>query len=146
MRRIAMALGLIAAAVGGWTLHHVRSTEATCVPHTAGSAGFGVSTNCLNQVGAEYISLGVIVAGVFVFLGALLLMNRERAIRKVAEHPERRLIGTPGEHTQVDERIAKYDGRQRAGGTAWRHRAEPTGAEDAPAASEEASDDSEAPA
>jgi hypothetical protein len=53
-----MALGLIAVVVGAWTLHRVRVEQATCVPHTAGSAGFGVSTNCLNQVGAEYISLG----------------------------------------------------------------------------------------
>ena len=115
MRRLAMALGLIAVAVGGWTLHHVRSQQATCVPHTAGSAGFGVSTSCLNQVGAEYISLGVIVVGIFVFLGALLLLNRERMTRRATADLEHRLVGTPGQTAKTDERFAKYDGR---GGTA----------------------------
>jgi len=111
MRRLAMALGLIAVTVGGWTLHHVRSQQATCVPHTAGSAGFGVSTSCLNQVGAEYISLGVIVVGIFVFLGALLLLNRERMTRRTKADLEHRLVGTPGQRQETNEQFAKYDGR-----------------------------------
>jgi hypothetical protein len=99
MRRIALVLGLVAAGVGAWSLHHVRQETATCVPHSAGSAGFGVSTTCLNQVGAEYVSMGVIIAGFFVFLFALLLMSRDKATRHKPIRPERRLIGTPGEDT-----------------------------------------------
>jgi len=93
MRRIFMVLGFVTAVAGAWTLHHLRQEVATCVPR---SAGYGVTPSCLNQVGKEYVSFGVLMGGLFVFAFALLLLRRERLSKHAPVHAERDLIGTPG--------------------------------------------------
>jgi hypothetical protein len=93
MRRISMVIGFMAAVAGAWELHHLRAEVAACAPP---SAGFGVTPSCLNQVGKEYLSFGVLMGGLFVLALALLLMRRERLSKKAPVHAERDLIGTPG--------------------------------------------------
>jgi hypothetical protein len=87
-----------AATIGGaWWLHLARARSINCVPHSAGNPGFGVTANCLNQVGVEYVSFGVMMAGLFIIVLALLLLDRHRAGRYRAAHRDQRHIGTPGE-------------------------------------------------
>src|ERR1019366_7378004 len=116
MRRISMVIGFMAAVAGAWTLHHIRTEVAACAPP---SAGFGVTPSCLNQVGKEYISFGVLLGGLFVLAFSLLLMRRERLSKKAPVHAERDLIGTPGGIPLV-RRQAELLHRSEGGGSAKR--------------------------
>jgi hypothetical protein len=110
-----MVLGFLAAVVGGWTLHHLHVETATCVPHSARTPGFGVSSNCLDQVGQEYVAFGVLMLGLFVFAFALLLMRRHRNSKKAPIHGERDLIGTPGGIPLVRRQADSYHPTGREG-------------------------------
>ncbi len=107
MRRLFMLLGAAAAIAGGIWLHHARQVSTNCVPHTAGNPGFGVTANCLNQVGIEYVSFGIMIAGLFIIVLTVLLMDRDRAGRYKAPHRDNRHIGTPGEDPAV--RLHKFE-------------------------------------
>ncbi len=106
MRRLFLLIGASAAVAGGIWLHHARQVSTNCVPHTAGNPGFGVTANCLNQVGVEYVSFGIMIAGLFIIVLTLVLMDRDRAGRYKAPLRDNRHIGTPGEDPSV--RLHKY--------------------------------------
>lgn len=89
--------GMAATIGGAWWLHHARAQSTHCVPRSAGNPGFGITANCLNQVGVEYLSFGVMISGLFIIVIALLIMDRHRAGRNKPVHREQRHIGTPGE-------------------------------------------------
>lgn len=97
VRRLTLMFGIAATIVGAWWLHLARARSINCVPHSAGNPGFGVTANCLNQVGVEYVSFGVMMAGLFIIVLALLLLDRHRAGRYTAAIRDQRHIGTPGE-------------------------------------------------
>ncbi|HVB70884.1 MAG TPA: hypothetical protein VND83_05210 [Acidimicrobiales bacterium] len=106
MRRLFLLMGASATVAGGIWLHHARQMSTNCVPHTAGNPGFGVTANCLNQVGVEYVSFGIMIAGLFIIVLTLVLMDRDRAGRYKAPKRDDRHIGTPGEDPAV--RLHKY--------------------------------------
>lgn len=101
-----MFLGLLAAVVGAWALHHLRDATNTCVPGVTHSEIFGVTTSCLNQVGLEYVSMGILLAGMFTFVFALLLMKKQRNSKSIAMDGGRRLIGTPGESPELRQHFS----------------------------------------
>jgi len=97
VRRLFLLLGATATIAGAIWLHHARQVSVDCVPHTAGNPGFGVTSNCLNQVGVEYVSFGITMAGLFIIVLALLLMDRDRAAKYKPANRDNRHIGTPGQ-------------------------------------------------
>lgn len=122
-----MFLGLLAAGVGAWSLHHLRDQSSTCVPGVTRSEIFGISSNCVNQVGLEYISMGILIAGMFTFVFALLLMKRQRNSRLISPDGSRRLIGTPGESLEMRRR---FSSQFRKKGDEGRVAADPAGPRD----------------
>ncbi|MGH7175497.1 MAG: hypothetical protein ACREGR_04020 [Minisyncoccia bacterium] len=97
MRRTLLVLGLVAAAVGTWSLYRVHSEAVGCTLSSLQSPTFGASSTCLNQVWLEYTSFGVLLAGLFAMAIALLLMRRRSHAPAEASHRRYRYVGTPGE-------------------------------------------------
>jgi len=106
VRKISLILGIAAAAVGAWTLRHVRTAASACIPHTATTGGYGISNRCLNNVWLEFFAFALIIGGVGVALVALMLMRRGREVTREAQRPGLRLLGTPGEDPELKQQLA----------------------------------------
>jgi hypothetical protein len=94
-RRLLFVLGLVAAAFGGWLVHHEEALNSFCNGEVSNPThGFAIPSNCLNIVWPYAEGFALLIAGVIFVFAALMLTRRAMA----------------GEHQYMkDLKAGKYD-------------------------------------